>query len=265
VLGSGWGKVGVLLRIYLAGNVTIETPQLTIADWRAAGRQGRLAFAMLAGEHLRAVPRDELAGELWPHDAPPSQERALTAVISKVRAVLACAAITDLDIVSRFGAYQLRVPTGIWVDTRAAMEAIDRAEGAMRSALYREAWPLAQIACHITRRPFLIGDEGPWVTRMRREMQTVLLRAHECLAEIYIWNNEPATATRHATMAIELEPFRETAHQLLMRAHAAAGNRAEALRAYDRCRTLLAEELGVSPSPALDHLYETVLTSTGPV
>jgi len=40
----------------------------------------------------------------------------------------------------------------------------------------------------------------------------VLLRAHECLAEIYIWNNEPATAARHATMAIELEPFRETAH-----------------------------------------------------
>jgi len=49
-----------------------------------------------------------------------------------------------------------------------------------------------------------------------------------------------------------------------MRAHAAAGNRAEALRAYDRCRTLLAEELGVSPSPALDQLYEAVLTSSGP-
>ena len=178
---------------------------------------------------------------------------------------MACAEIAELDIVSRFGAYQLRVPAATWIDIGAAMDAIDRAEGAMRAAGYREAWPLAQIACHIARRPFLMGDEGPWVTRMRRELRAVLLRAHECLAEIYIWNNDPATAARHATMAIDLEPFRETAYHLLMRAHAAAGNRAEALRAYDRCRILLAEELGVSPSPALDHLYGAVLTSSGPV
>ena len=76
-----------MLRIYLGGNVTIETARGQISEWRSAGRQGRLAFAMLAGEHLRAVPRDELADELWLTDPPPSQERALTAVISKVRAI----------------------------------------------------------------------------------------------------------------------------------------------------------------------------------
>jgi DNA-binding SARP family transcriptional activator len=46
-----------------------------------------------------------------------------------------------------------------------------------------------------------------------------------------------------------------------MRAHAAAGNRADALRAYERCRCLLAEELGVSPSPQTEAVYLDILRS----
>src|SRR5207244_10492370 len=54
---------------------------------------------------------------------------------------------------------------------------------------------------------------------------------------------------------IGLEPFRETGYRLLMEAHAAAGNRAEALRVYDRCRRLLADELGTYPSPETESIY----------
>ena len=48
---------------------------------------------------------------------------------------------------------------------------------------------------------------------------------------------------------VELDPFRETAYQLLMKMHAAAGDRAAALRVFAKCRELLRDELGVSPSP----------------
>ena len=44
-----------------------------------------------------------------------------------------------------------------------------------------------------------------------------------------------------------------------MQAHAGAGNRGEALRAYERCRLVLAEELGVRPSPATDAAYVALL------
>jgi predicted ATPase len=45
----------------------------------------------------------------------------------------------------------------------------------------------------------------------------------------------------------------------LLRALAAAGDRGEALRAYERCRQLLAEELGIDPSPELELAYLEVL------
>ena len=46
-----------------------------------------------------------------------------------------------------------------------------------------------------------------------------------------------------------------------MRAHAAVGNRAEALRVYERCRSLLSEELGVPPSSQTEAVYLDILTA----
>ena len=46
-----------------------------------------------------------------------------------------------------------------------------------------------------------------------------------------------------------------------MEAHVAAGNRAEALRVYERCRRLLADELGAYPSPETESIYRGLLDS----
>ncbi len=99
------------------------------------------------------------------------------------------------------------------------------------------------------------------MTLKRVELRDVLVRALDCLSEIYARNGEPALAARRAGQAVTLEPFRETSYQRLMRAHAAAGNWAEVLRVYERCRRLLAEELGVSPSSQTEAVYLDILRS----
>ena len=248
------------LRIYLTGRVLVEDGGNVLLDERRLmGRQGRLAFAHLAGEHLRAVSRDELAEELWLGVVPPSWERSLSALVSKLRARLA--GIPGVALTGSFGCYQLLLPGDAWIDVEAASEAIDRAESALRGDEPREAWGWAQVAYQISRRPFLMGEEGPWVTLKRFELREVLVRAHECLSEPSVWHAEPQYAVRHAREAVAIEPYRETSYQLLMRAHAAVGNRAEALRVYERCRCLLAEELGVAPSPQTEAVYLDILRS----
>jgi DNA-binding SARP family transcriptional activator len=44
-----------------------------------------------------------------------------------------------------------------------------------------------------------------------------------------------------------------------MRLHAASGNRAEALRVFARCRELLRDELGASPSPRTEAVFLEIL------
>ena len=64
------------------------------------------------------------------------------------------------------------------------------------------------------------------------------------------------TARPHAAAD---EPFRETGYQLLMKAHTATGNRGEALLTYERCRRILAEELGADPSAETRALHRELL------
>lgn len=59
--------------------------------------------------------------------------------------------------------------------------------------------------------------------------------------------------------AVRAEPLRESAHRSVIEVHLAEGNHAEALRQYDGYRRLLAEELGLPPSPAIRGLVAPLL------
>jgi len=50
----------------------------------------------------------------------------------------------------------------------------------------------------------------------------------------------------------------EEAYQTLMRAHARAGSRSQALRCYTRCVQTLRSEMGIDPLPETVALYEQI-------
>jgi len=54
--------------------------------------------------------------------------------------------------------------------------------------------------------------------------------------------------------AVRSEPLRETAHRRVIEVHLAEGNYSEALRQFQGYEQLLAEELGLPPSPAIEEL-----------
>lgn len=111
---------------------------------------------------------------------------------------------------------------------------------------------LRRTACEILRRPFFPGADGEWVDTRRQILQRANLRALGVLAELHSWNSEAALAVRVAEVIIAVEPFRESGYGLLMRIHQRNGDRAEALRVYERCRRLLADELGERPGAAIE-------------
>src|SRR5438445_9406484 len=80
--------LGVRVRVYLAGLVALESDGVVIDDARFPGRQGRLLFAYLVAAQGRPVPRDELAEALWGDTPPPTWDKALTILVSKLRGLL---------------------------------------------------------------------------------------------------------------------------------------------------------------------------------
>jgi DNA-binding SARP family transcriptional activator len=94
-------------------------------------------------------------------------------------------------------------------------------------------------------------------------LEEVRLRGLECFAAAGLGLGGPALAQaeERARMLTELAPYRETAHRLLMETLERRGNPAEALRAYERLRTMLREELGAAPSPALQAVHRRLLSA----
>jgi DNA-binding SARP family transcriptional activator len=106
---------------------------------------------------------------------------------------------------------------------------------------------------------FLPDEERSWVHQQRAQLQRVWRRALLVLSSVSVRNGEHELGIQHAADVLSSEPFDETACQALMRAHAAAGNRAEALRVYANCRKLFRDELGAEPSERTAAVFLSIL------
>src|SRR5712691_9987709 len=249
-----------MLRIYLKGEVAVEHGDLLLREADLAGRQGRLALVYLVAERERVVTQSELAELLWPDSLPPSWPVALSAVISKLRQRLATIGLDrDRIIANAFRCYQFRPPPETWIDLEAATDALHQAEGAVQAGQPEAAYGPALIATTIARRPFLTGEDAPWVITRRERLRDILVRALDCRVEALVWNGELALAQHQARAAVDLEPFRESGYRRLMQVLVRRGDRAEAVRVYQDCKRRLAEELGVAPSDETESLMRAVI------
>lgn len=125
----------------------------------------------------------------------------------------------------------------------------------MRADERRSAFGPATVALAISRRPFLSGVDGGWVSLERERLERLRVRALECLSRMWLLNDEPALAVETASEALTVDPLRESSHRLLMQAHVSAGNPGEAVKSYHHLRHLLVDELGTDPSSETEALY----------
>jgi len=248
------------LRIYLLGPVCLEWANRVTDESSFGSRQARILFAYLVAERDQPTPRETLAELLWPGETPVAWESAMLSLMSKLRRFLRTASgPAPPSISNQFGCYQLKLPAQTWIDLEAAQNAVDEAEGYLRSREFGAAWSAANVALAITRRPFLPGEPIEWAERKRSELQNLQVRALDSYISVCLNTDQAVLAVELANQLIALEPYRESGYRRLMLAHNASGNRAEALRVYQRCRELLSEELGVDPSPETEGIYRELL------
>ncbi|REE95350.1 BTAD domain-containing putative transcriptional regulator [Thermomonospora umbrina] len=235
-------RIGILGPV----EVTEDGRQVTVG-----GARLRALLTRLALDAGRVVPTERLIDDLWEDRPPAGAPNALQSLISRLRATVG----RDL-VETPAGGYRLAVPV-VAVDAHAfeaaVAEARDVPDPAERSARLRDAlasWRGPALA-DVSGLPFA---EGP-VARLeglRRAAREDRVDADLALG-------------RHAELIPELQalaaadPMREPLRARLMRALYGAGRPAEALAVYADIRRLLADTLGVDPSPELQALHLAML------
>jgi DNA-binding SARP family transcriptional activator len=205
--------------------------------------------------HANAVvPAHRLIDELWPDAAPSSASNLVQGAVSRLRKVLGKDAI-----VTRGAGYALTVePESLDLHrferlARAGGLALDDGHLDRASAALGEALAL-------WRGPALADlSEEAFVRPIAGRLEELRLLALERRLEAELGLGRHADVLADIRALAHEHPLRERVHGLQMLALYACGRQAEALETYRTARTVLVEQLGISPGPALQELEQRIL------
>lgn len=109
-----------------------------------------------------------------------------------------------------------------------------------------------------TSKDVLPDSYDDWVIIERERFRQVRFHALEKLCETLTAAGRFHSAITTGLAAVDGEPLRESAHRVVIRAHLAEGNHCEAIRQFHLFRRMLADKLGLQPSPEMHRLIESL-------
>ncbi|HXF62046.1 MAG TPA: BTAD domain-containing putative transcriptional regulator [Caldilineaceae bacterium] len=247
------------LRIRLFGAAAIFPPGAT-----APARLTRSTVAMLAYLLLqprRPCARDLLLDAFW---GDLSQERArncLNTTLWRLRRVL------EPSEGDR-GAYLVATATGDvgfnwesdhWIDVVQFERLLAPVLAKPVETLNTAEVQAMQEALSLYQGDLLEGIYEDWALRERERLRRLYLDSLAQLMHHYAHTTAYAQGAACARRILALDPLREEIHRALMRLYVWAGQRTEALRQYEECRRVLAEELAAPPMEETELLYRQIL------
>ncbi|MFJ8041924.1 BTAD domain-containing putative transcriptional regulator [Kitasatospora sp. NPDC096147] len=223
---------------------------------RLGGPHQRAVLGQLLVADGAVVSADGLADGLWQGRPPAKASASLQAYVSNLRRLLEPARGPREParlLVSEGPGYALRLPRSGALDARDFERLLVRARELRRPGPAREGLALWHGEVY--------GEfaDRPWALREVARLGELRLSARELLIELELEQGDSAVAVPQALALTEDHPYREEGWRLLALALWAGHRQAEALDALRRARTLLGEELGLDPSPALADLEAAVL------
>jgi DNA-binding SARP family transcriptional activator/tetratricopeptide (TPR) repeat protein len=245
---------GGIVRFRILGPLEVWSGQA----WSGIGApKWRALLATLLLNPGRAVSVDCLIDEVWGGEPPAKATNLIAVYVLRLRRL-----IGDPEggvLVTRAPGYQILLERG---DLDAAVfadlimqgrQALAAGNAAGASAIFTEALGLF--------RGQALADVAPseLVTAEADRLEESRIVGLELRSAAEIECGRPAEVVTELRRLTADHPLRERLWSLLLRALDGAGRQAEALDAYERARTVIADQLGVDPGPELRQLHRQLL------
>lgn len=248
--------------IWLLGSLEVHRDGCEIHGFES--RKSRAILGYVIAE-CAPVSRESLADMFWSGKGEARGRRNLSHELSLLSDLLPGCLTGDHDSVCYAG------EEDCWVDTVTFERLTTPWPANSRLSAYEMDDRVAALmqAAELPRGDFMAGlhvDDSPdfemWLTRQQERWRQRIASLFECLV-VYLGRlPDNARAQVLVRRWLSLEPWREEAHQHLMRLLALSGQRSAALAQFQLLRQILAEELDAPPAAASVKLYEDIRAGT---
>jgi DNA-binding SARP family transcriptional activator len=194
------------------------------------------------------VPRETLAGLVAPNASLERSRKALRQALWSLRSHLVGDDGMDASHILEIsdGWIQLR-PDAVWLDVREFEHMAVRRTPVERTDLIPlDPTRLAQ-SIELYRGDLLQGWYQDWCLEERERLRQIYLETLDALVAVCESNRDVNAGVAYCIRALHSDPARECTHRSLMRLYCLSGDRASAIRQYERCVEALRAELGVEP------------------
>jgi DNA-binding SARP family transcriptional activator len=246
--GLGFGVLGPLLMTSYGVRVPVGAPKQ------------RAVLAMLLINRNRPVSVESLINAVWGEEPVPAARTSIQAHVSNLRRLLRTAGVDPYQVLaSAPPGYQLSVADadcdlGRFVSTKAA------ATQAAAAGRFEEASSHLSLALAEWRGPVLDDlRDFVFVDAFATALMEEKVAAHTARAEAEIACGRAGAVIGELEALTAEHPYREPLWAQLITAYYVTERQSDALGAYRRLKTALAEGLGIDPGPTVSTLHERIL------
>ncbi len=248
--------MGRAVRIDVWGTLRVSMDGRVVTPRDFSGVKPKQLLEILVADRGHTVSKSRLAELLWTDTLPQNYPATLETYVSVMRQTLEPGGrARDSVVVTEPGGYRLDAE-----QTTVDIEEFDRLVRAAADLQPVQALDRLNAALALVRGPVLEDEPyAAWADELRNAYAQKQVQVLIDAGRLSLITGEAGAALALAERAVSLDPLAEAAYQVLMTASYALWRQEEALRAFDRCRTLLADELGVDPMDETVALHLAIL------
>jgi len=234
------------LHIYALGQDRVQYGREETKTGRPKVRE--LFFYLLA-HRGQGAHKEQIMAEFWPEAMPSRAALSFKSALYRLRRMYS-------EVRQKEGWYRLDLPKGSWYDVE-AFEALLYESGAAKTDqdridAYRQA-----IALYAG--DYVEKFDSLWCIVERERLRECYRRGLRTLADLHLSQGEYTESQDLYRRALDVDEFDEAACRGLLRSHAAAGQRPQALALYHQFARHLYQEMGITPSTETEAIYQELL------
>lgn len=255
---------GYKLRVQMLGAFRVWRGDTEVEPREWQRGTARQLFQLLLTERGHWLQREEITERLWPQLAAGAAQRDFKVALNAVKEAIE--PMRGADGVSAYieregSAYRLRSEADMWIDC----EAFERGcqSGLTTDDISRQL-RILKSAIDLYGGAFLPDAlYEDWSGEERGRLLSLFLRSGDKLAGLLLDSGAYSEALSVCERLLAQDPCWEGAYKTMMLTYHKQGDRAMALRAYNRCVQTLQTELGVEPSEEIEAAKADVLGAEG--